>query len=177
MYFRYGLLKFVIAVLGYCAVFKEVKPKIDKVADLERQFTEAINYLDSLNREINRLQNTLDKLNAKYDTAMMRRQELQEETDIMMRRLVAADKLMSGLASEQIRWKSDLKALYEERGRLIGNCLLSASFLSYTGPFSFSFREMMIYEDWMNDLLERSIPLTTPYTVQKNLTNEVEISG
>lgn len=26
-----GLLKFVVAVMGYCAVFREVKPKRDKV--------------------------------------------------------------------------------------------------------------------------------------------------
>nr|XP_034835442.1 dynein heavy chain 10, axonemal [Maniola hyperantus] len=173
----YGLLKFVTAVLGYCAVYKEVKPKKDKVEALEKEYTEAVNYLASLNREIDRLQRTLDGLNNRYETAMLRRQELQEETDIMMRRLVAADKLMSGLSSEQKRWTVDLAALYVEQSRLIGNCLLSASFLSYTGPFSFSFRQTMLYEDWMGDVLEKGIPLTTPYTVEKNLTNEVEISG
>ncbi|CAH0724307.1 unnamed protein product, partial [Brenthis ino] len=173
----YGLLKFVIAVLGYCAVYKEVKPKKDKVEALEKEYSEACNYLASLNREIDRLQKTLDGLNNRYETAMLRRQELQEETDIMMRRLVAADKLMSGLSSEQKRWTEDLAALYIEQSRLIGNCLLSASFLSYTGPFSFSFRQTMLYEDWMGDVLERGIPLTTPFTVEKNLTNEVEISG
>ncbi|XP_026741363.1 dynein heavy chain 10, axonemal [Trichoplusia ni] len=173
----YGLLKFVIAVLAYCAVYKEVKPKKDKVEALEKEYTEACNYLASLNREIDRLQRTLDGLNHKYETAMLRRQELQEETDIMMRRLVAADKLMSGLSSEQKRWTEDLAALYVEQSRLIGNCLLSASFLSYAGPFSFSFRQTMIYEDWLGDVLERGIPLTMPFTIEKNLTNEVEISG
>ncbi|KAJ8717767.1 hypothetical protein PYW07_005697 [Mythimna separata] len=173
----YGLLKFVIAVLGYCAVYKEVKPKQDKVEALEKEYTEACNYLASLNREIERLQKTLDGLNNKYETAMLRRQELQEETDIMMRRLVAADKLMSGLSSEQKRWTLDLAALYVEQSRLIGNCLLSASFLSYAGPFSYSFRATMIYEDWMGDVQARGIPLTTPFTIEKNLTNEVEISG
>lgn len=144
---------------------------------LEKEYTEACNYLASLNREIDRLQRTLDGLNHKYETAMLRRQELQEETDIMMRRLVAADKLMSGLSSEQKRWTEDLAALYVEQSRLIGNCLLSASFLSYAGPFSFSFRQTMIYEDWLGDVLERGIPLTMPFTIEKNLTNEVEISG
>lgn len=173
----FGLLKFVYAVLGYCAVYKEVKPKKEKVEALEKEYSEAVNYLSSLNREIDRLQKQLDGLNSKYDTAMFRRQELQEETDIMMRRLVAADKLMSGLSSEQARWTIDLAALYVEQSRLVGNCLLAASFLSYSGPFSFSFREMMIYEDWLGDVIERGIPLTQPFTIQRNLTNEVEISG
>ncbi|CAG9136920.1 unnamed protein product [Plutella xylostella] len=68
-------------------------------------------------------------------------------------------------------------AFYVEQSRLIGNCLLAASFLSYAGPFSFSFRQTMIYEDWLGDILERGIPLTEPYTLEKNLTNEVEISN
>lgn len=154
-----------------------MKPKKDKVEALEKEYSEAVNYLASLNREIDRLQRTLDGLNNRYETAMMRRQELQEETDIMMRRLVAADKLMSGLSSEQARWKIELAALYVEQSRLIGNCLLAASFLSYAGPFSFSFRQTMIYEDWLGDVLERGIPLTEPFTIERNLTNEVEISG
>ena len=33
-----GLLKFVVAVMGYCEVAKDVKPKRDKVAKLERNF-------------------------------------------------------------------------------------------------------------------------------------------
>lgn len=98
-----------IAVLGYCAVYREVKPKQDKVEALEKEYSEAVNYLDSLNREINRLQSTLDGLNARYDTAMMRKQELQEETDLMMRRLVAADKLMSGNISK-ILWRKFIYA-------------------------------------------------------------------
>lgn len=32
-----GLLKFVEAVLGYFVVYKEVKPKIEKVAALEKE--------------------------------------------------------------------------------------------------------------------------------------------
>lgn len=34
----YGLLVFVDAVLQYCVVFKEVKPKIDRVKTLENDF-------------------------------------------------------------------------------------------------------------------------------------------
>lgn len=33
-----GLLKFVNAVMSYCDVLKEVKPKRDKVAQLEKEF-------------------------------------------------------------------------------------------------------------------------------------------
>lgn len=51
----------------------------------------------------------------------------------MERRLVAAEKLINGLGSERVRWAGDVAALGEARERLVGDCLLCAAFLSYTG--------------------------------------------
>ncbi|KAK5648316.1 hypothetical protein RI129_003208 [Pyrocoelia pectoralis] len=172
----FGLLKFVTAVLGYCAVFKEVKPKKERVEQLQREFDAAKKSLEKLQNEIAKLESDLAKLNEKYETAMKRKQELQEETDIMMRRLNAADRLISGLSSEQARWTVDLANLHIDQERLLGNCLLCSSFLSYTGPFSFEFRKNMVYEAWQNDIVEKEIPVTTPFRIEVHLTNDVEIS-
>ncbi|KAB0803715.1 hypothetical protein PPYR_00685 [Photinus pyralis] len=172
----FGLLKFVQAVLGYCAVFKEVKPKKERVEQLQREFDAAKKSLEKLQNEIAKLESALAKLNEKYEIAMKRRQELQEETDIMMRRLNAADRLISGLSSEQARWTIDLANLHTGQERLLGNCLLCASFLSYTGPFSFEFRKDMIYDAWQSDIVNKEIPVTTPFRIEVQLTNDVEIS-
>ncbi|CAH1993535.1 unnamed protein product [Acanthoscelides obtectus] len=172
----YGLLKFVTAVLGYCEVYREVKPKKERVEQLEAEFNAAKKYLDKLTREINKLEEDLNKLNEKYATAMKKRMQLQEETDLMMRRLEAADKLISGLSSEQSRWTEDLKQLYLEKERLIGNCLLSAEFLAYCGPFTYEFRRDMVYQCWQDDIMQREIPLSQPYRIESNLTTDVEIS-
>lgn len=172
----FGLLKFVQAVLGYCAVYKEVKPKQERVEQLQREYDTAKKSLEKLYNEIQKLEDDLAKLNQKYEVAMKRKQELQEETDIMMRRLAAADKLISGLGSEQARWTEDLAKLHLEQERLVGNCLLCGAFLSYTGPFSYEFRRDMVYETWLKDIVERDIPLTLPFRIETNLTNDVEIS-
>lgn len=171
----FGLLKFVQAVLGYCEVYREVKPKKDKVEMLQREYDAAVKSLDKLNREIEKLESDLAKLNEKFEIAMKRKQELQEETDIMMRRLAAADKLISGLSSERDRWIKDLENLRTDKDKLIGNCLLCGSFLSYAGPFSYEFRRSMVYEDWHNDVSDRDIPLSTSYRLEANLTTDVEV--
>ncbi|XP_017781324.1 PREDICTED: dynein heavy chain 10, axonemal [Nicrophorus vespilloides] len=171
----FGLLKFVTAVLGYCAVYKEVKPKKEKVEQLQRDYQAAMKYLQKLNTEIAKLEEDLSKLNEKYSIAMKRRLELQEETDLMMKRLIAADKLITGLSSERARWSEDLKKLYQEKERIVGDCLLCGAFLSYTGPFSFEFRREMVYVDWQSDILQREIPLSQPFRITM-LTNDVEIS-
>ncbi|XP_049816413.1 dynein axonemal heavy chain 10 [Schistocerca nitens] len=172
----YGLLKFVQAVLGYCAVYREVKPKKERVAQLEQEFDKVNIYLDRLTKEIQKFEEMLNKLGQKYSDAMQDRQILQEETDIMQRRLIAADKLISGLGSENIRWKRDLANLHIERERLVGNCLLSSSFLCYTAPFSWEFRRRMVYDDWLADLRQREIPLADVFKVEAHLSDDVEIS-
>lgn len=172
----YGLYRFVQAVLGYCAVFREVKPKIDRVEQLQREYDTAKRNLEKLYAEIAKLEDDLAKLNEKYAIAMKRRQELQEETDIMMRRLEAADKLISGLSSEQARWTEDLKKLHLEREKLVGDCLLCSAFLSYCGPFTYEFRREMVYEDWRSDLLKKEVPLSDAFRLEYSLSNDVEIS-
>ena len=73
------------------------------MANLERVFNLAKRDLDRITKEINGLEAQLSKLNKKYAEAMAEKQALEEEERIMERRLVAAEKLMSGLGSESVR--------------------------------------------------------------------------
>ncbi|PVD32839.1 hypothetical protein C0Q70_08286 [Pomacea canaliculata] len=171
-----GLLKFVEAVMGYCAVAREIKPKREKVAKLERTYHQAKRDLDKINKEISALEAELQDLNKKYEEAMAERQALEEEARIMERRLIAAGKLISGLGSENIRWSNDLEELKKARVRLLGDCLVSSAFLSYVGAFSWEFRNDLVYQDWVNDLRKREVPLSDPFRIESLLTNDVEIS-
>lgn len=51
----------------------------------------------------------------------------------MSRRLDAASRLIDGLSSERARWTNDMNTLEAKIVQLVGDCLLTASFLSYTG--------------------------------------------
>ena len=57
-----------------------------------------------MTKEVNSLEAELSELNRKYEEAMSEKQNLEDEANIMARRLIAADKLISGLGSENIRW-------------------------------------------------------------------------
>lgn len=52
---------------------------------------------------------------------------------VMERRLNAAERLIAGLGSERQRWGADVQRLRAARDKLVGDCLLCASFLSYCG--------------------------------------------
>ena len=89
---------------------------------------------------------------------------------------LAADKLITGLTSEKNRWLIDLEQLHDDKFKVIGTQLISASFLAYSGPFSWEFRKIMIVQDWLNDVQEREIPISLPYRIDNHLTNDVEVS-
>uniref|UniRef100_A0A452SER6 Dynein axonemal heavy chain 10 n=1 Tax=Ursus americanus TaxID=9643 RepID=A0A452SER6_URSAM len=171
-----GMLKFVEAVMGYCDVFKEIKPKREKVARLERNFYLTKRELERIQNELAAIQRELEALGAKYEAAILEKQMLQGEAEIMERRLIAADKLISGLGSENIRWLNDLDELMHRRVKLLGDCLLCAAFLSYEGAFTWEFRDQMVNQVWQNDILEREIPLSQPFRLENLLTDDVEIS-
>nr|XP_057927697.1 dynein axonemal heavy chain 10-like isoform X1 [Doryrhamphus excisus] len=170
-----GMFKFVEAVVGYCEVAKEINPKREKVARLERNFFQSKRELELIQTELNDIQRELKALGDKYQTAIAEKQKLQEEAELMERRLIAAGKLISGLSSENVRWTEDLEELKQRRVCLLGDCLISSAFLSYEGAFSWDFRNEMVYKTWVADVQERGIPLSEPFKVDNLLTDEVEI--
>ena len=171
-----GLFKFVKAVMGYCFVAREIKPKREKVAMLEKNFQMSKRELEKIQRELSSIESELQKLGVQYEEAMNERRALEEEADLMERRLTAARKLISGLSSEKTRWQEDLEMLKVRRVRLLGDCLISSAFLSYLGAFSWDFRHEMLTEDWEKDVTNRGIPLSKPFKIESLLTNDVEVS-
>ncbi|XP_031448519.1 dynein heavy chain 10, axonemal isoform X3 [Phasianus colchicus] len=171
-----GMLKFVEAVMSYCDVVREVKPKREKVARLERNYFLSKRELEKINAELSTIQDELKALGDKYQEAMKEKQQLQEAAEIMQRRLEAADKLIFGLRSENKRWAKELEDLKMRKVKLLGDCLLCAAFLSYEGAFNWEFRNEMIYQEWQEDILSREIPLSQPFRLESLLTNEVEVS-
>jgi dynein heavy chain, axonemal len=101
-------------------------------------------------------------------------QDLKAKADLMERRLEAASRLIAGLGSEKERWGSEITELEAKKLRLVGDCLLTSSFLSYTGAFTFTYRHAMVYELWHDDVLQRKMPLTQPFRLETLLTSDVE---
>ncbi|KAJ3336288.1 Dynein heavy chain 10, axonemal, partial [Gonapodya sp. JEL0774] len=170
-----GLLKFVLAVVGYCNVAKTIQPKRQAVAELERKYQESKREFDKITRELSHLSEQLSNLQQQFHQAKSEQQELKSMAEVMERRLVAADKLISGLGSERGRWSQDLKGLMEQRTRLLGDCLLVAGFMSYTGSFNWEFRNEMIYQKWLVDLKSK-VEISENFKVEKIVATDVEMS-
>jgi dynein heavy chain len=171
-----GLLTFVIAIVGYCIVAKLIAPKRAAVASLEKNLAISKHEISKLTKELKSLGEELFTLQSNFHTAKKEQLELKNMAEIMERRLIAADKLVSGLDSERVGWGNDLVLLKEQRVQLLGDCLLVSGFLSYTGAFNWELRNELIYKRWLIDLTQKRVPLSKNFKVEKILVTDVELS-
>jgi len=66
---------------------------------------------------------------------------------------------VTGLADEKVRWEASLVNLDLDYVNLIGDCLLSAAFMSYCGPFPSEYRNDL-FNSWFKRIRELSVPHT-----------------
>ena len=72
-----------------------------KVARLEKNYVMSKRELERIQRELASIEKELGELSRQYEEAMLEKRALEQEAEIMERRLVAASKLISGLGSEK----------------------------------------------------------------------------
>lgn len=71
-----------------------------QVAPLEKELVQSQKELQSIKGELRESQTELQSLERKFDDAILEKSQLQKEVEVMERRRIAADKLISGLSSE-----------------------------------------------------------------------------
>ncbi|CAH8459226.1 unnamed protein product [Dicrocoelium dendriticum] len=171
-----GFYKFILAVITYHDVAREVRPKRERVKTLEREYNKAKRDLQKLTDEVTALEETLFSLRRQYNAAQSEMENLKKEMDVMRRQLLAAQKLTEGLGSEKERWIEEVATLGSEQKCLLGNTLIAAAFLCYLGPFTNEFRERLINREWLVAIMQDGIPVSEDFRVNSLLASEVEVS-
>lgn len=171
-----GLLKFIHAIDNYMDVYRETKPKKDRLHAIENDYESNLTELNRLEGNIEKATAILDDFRQRFDIAMEEKLKLQEETDLATRRRIAAEKLLTGFQSEISRWKDELHQIHQYETELLGNCLLASAFLAYCGPFTYEIRQELLTNQWKKDLQEKNIRVTDNFQIQNFLSSNVQIS-
>lgn len=159
----FGLLTWVVAIVKYYEVAKNVAPLRQKVKDMEKQQRVTEGELAEIQSALAALSAQLAELNVSFEAANIELSSLQSEAALMSKRLAAASKLIDGLTGERTRWGLDVGSLEVQRVKLVGDCLLGSSFQSYLGAFTASYRKQLTYDKFLTDVMERSIPVSDPF--------------
>lgn len=166
----YQFLQVTLRLYTFCQKSEKIKNyEIDSEC-IEMGFRTEENELENLEKQ-------LTELNMKYDDATSRKRELQEETDSLQKYLIFVDEMTNELFSDSDKWEEELKYMRDDSECIIGNCLLSAGFLIYCGPFTAELRNKMLYNDWMKSIIEKNIPVSKSFRVENYLTDGIQKSG
>jgi dynein heavy chain len=86
-----------------------------------------------------------------------------------------ANKLINGLQGEKKRWTSTVLSLSDKYERLIGDCLIAAGMVAYSGPFTADFRAEM-EQSWAKKIRELKIRCSDDeISMRKILGDDVKI--
>ncbi|XP_060709267.1 dynein axonemal heavy chain 8-like [Hemiscyllium ocellatum] len=162
-----GLLSWTQAMASFFAINKEVLPLKANLAVQENRLQRAMKELGSAQAQLDEKQAELDKVQAKFDAAMKEKMDLLEDAETCRRKMEAASALIDGLSGERIRWTEQCKEFKAQINRLVGDVLLATGFLSYSGPFNQTFRDILFKVIWEGELQKKRIP----YTDSMNLIN------
>lgn len=99
-----GFFKFILSVVSFYDVAKEIRPKRERVKMLERDFAKAKKELQMLTEAVAQLEQMMINLRRQFSEAQSEMERLKNEMNVMLRQLLAAEKLTAGLASEKVRY-------------------------------------------------------------------------
>ena len=133
-------------------------PKRSALEQANAQLEEANIKLEKVKAEVAQLEADLSVLVKEFDKATAEKNSAIAEANRCQKKLDLAQRLVSALSSEKGRWGESIKDLSSELDNVIGDVLLAAGFISYTGPFTKVFREMIMLQEFQPFIHKRGIP-------------------
>lgn len=133
----------------YSKVLKIVTPLREKLAIAEKDAVIADAALKEKMTELEKVRSKIAALNASFRENQLLLEELTKKKELIEVKLIRADKLTGGLASESLRWVAAVKKLEADEVNLIGNMMLASGYQSYIGVFTSTFRKELL-ELWKN---------------------------
>ncbi|CCW66761.1 unnamed protein product [Phytomonas sp. Hart1] len=155
-----GLCKWAIGMNRYHIVRCEVRPKEERLAEAQQRLATSSAALKKVQDKVADLRSKLNALVSQYDEAVAEANLIKAKADKTQMKMNLAQRLVSGLSDESVRWGNTINDLKLTASLLVGDVLLSSSFVSYIGPFSGAFRERIVHGEWVPHIKKLGIPMT-----------------
>lgn len=174
-----GLCNWVVNIVMFYEVFCDVEPKRIALAAAEATLKAAQEKLAKIMAQIAKLDAALKKLTDEFQAATDEKLACQAEADKTAKVIGLANRLVGGLASENVRWGEAVEMYKKQMITVPGDCLLTTAFLSYSGCFSKQYREVMYNEKWLPYMskMSKPVPITEGMDPLDMLTDSAMIAG
>ncbi|VDI07166.1 dynein heavy chain, axonemal [Mytilus galloprovincialis] len=174
-----GLCSWVINIMKYYKVYCAVEPKRMALEGANAELSAAKHKLKAITSKINDLESELGTLMGEFEEATAEKLRCQQEADSTTKTIELANRLVSGLSSENVRWAESIENFKEQEKTLVGDVLMTSAFVSYLGAFTKQYRQDLIEKYWTPFLkgLAHPIPVLEGLDPLSLLTDDAQIAS
>ncbi|NXE57526.1 DYH17 protein, partial [Casuarius casuarius] len=174
-----GLCSWCLNIVRFYEVYCDVAPKRQALEEANAELAEAQDKLSRIKHKIADLNANLATLTAEFEKATAEKIKCQQETDATNRVITLANRLVGGLASENVRWAESVETFQAQEKTLCGDVLLTSAFVSYVGYFTKKYRAELVDKRWIPFLggLKVPIPITPGLDPLSLLTDGAEVAA
>lgn len=145
------LVQWVEAQVSYAEILDRVGPLREEVNLLEEQALQTKAEAKAVENTINNLEASIATYKTEYAALISETQAIKSEMSRVQFKVDRSVKLLDSLSSERTRWEEGSKSFETQISTLVGDVLVAAAFLAYSGLYDQTFRKSMM-EDWLHQL-------------------------
>ena len=153
-----NILVFISFMVKYYDAMVLMIPRREALKTANEDLVKANKKLAKVKEEVAKLEADLAVLVEEFNQATEAKNKAIAEAAHYAQKLSLAQRLVNALVSEKGRWKESIVAIQDRLNLIVGDVLLAASFISYTGPFTKNFREYIINDELLAYLNKKGIP-------------------
>lgn len=162
------------AMIQYHEVLKIVNPKRAIAQEMGAKLDVVQANLNEKRRKVKEINDMLEALQKQMDELIRQEKSLLFEIEDCGKKLIRAEKMITGLEGEKVRWTDTVKALGERQTLLVGDCLIASGMVSYAGPFTAQYR-LELEEEWRENIKRLGVKMTPMVTMRGVLGDDVTI--
>ncbi len=158
------LVKWAIASTSYATMLLSIEPLRNELKRLETDAQTMKTQVASTQALIIELEKSIGKYKEEYAVLVSEAQAIKTDLATVSSKVERSIKLLDSLSSERSRWAQGSKEFDRQMSTIVGDCLLSAAFVSYAGYFDQSYREGL-FKKWRTHLKEACITFKADMSV------------
>ena len=152
-----GLCSWAINIVKFFHVYCDVEPKRKALEAANAELQAAQEKLAKIKAKIAELDQNLAELTASFEKATAEKVKCQQEAESTARTIELANRLVGGLASENVRWAESVNNFKEQEKTLPGDVLVTTAFVSYVGCFTRKYRDNLMNAKWLPFLKQQKV--------------------
>ena len=143
--------------IHYAEILTKIQPLRDEVADLSAKSKQLEAQQQNAIKQVSDLQNSILEYKLEYASCVRSSESIRSEIEIVQKKVKRAEALMASLLREQERWQGASESYDRRKETLLGDALLGAAFLTYSGALDHRGR-LQLLSQWAYSLQLLRVP-------------------